>query len=303
MAERLFMIRSMTGYSTSRAESDHLSVSVSLKSTNHRYLDVQMRLPAALEFFEPEARRLLKSRFRRGHLEAAINLEQDGAVAPKINRKLLEAYLRTCQAVREEFGLASEPDLASLLRIPGIIAGTDEFREEEKECAQAASEKALAEAIERLDEMREREGRELARDLETRLTLLEKLVLRVKNLSGQVVPGIRQRLERRIRDLVPVEGVDNARIAQEITMLSLRSDITEEVTRFESHVAQAKHLLTEEQEVGKKLDFLLQEMNREANTMLAKTTDVPGAGAEIAASAIEMKAEIEKLREQAQNIE
>lgn len=292
----------MTGYSTQQAQTGEFSVSVSIKSINHRYLDVQMRVPPALEFFEPQARRLLKEHVGRGHLEVSINLDQHGEVELKVDRKLLEAYVRTCQALREEFGLSSEPDLVALLRIPGVVAG-DGVLSQQQDSLRAALQDVLVEAITRLNEMREREGEALARDSAARLKKLAGLAARARKLTGRVAEAYRQRLEKRVRELNSGETADPSRLAQEIALLCNRSDITEEITRFESHVVQARSVLEGGQETGKKLDFLLQEMNREANTILAKTTDIPGPGAEIAASALEMKVEIEKLREQAQNIE
>jgi uncharacterized protein (TIGR00255 family) len=298
------MIRSMTGYSGGRADAGPFSVTVSIKSLNHRYLDLQMRLPPALEFFESHARRLLKERAVRGHFEVTMSLERHGPAQLKLDRPLLEAYLRACQGLRAEFGLRSEPDLVALLRIPGVVNGEDVISEPpEQPSLQKTLEVVFIESVDRLNEMREREGEALARDSVSRLERLVSLGATVKKLSGQIAPAFRQRLERRIRELVQGDAIDPYRIAQEVTLACLRSDIAEEVTRFESHVTQARCLLAEGHETGKKLDFLLQEMNREANTILAKTTDLPGVGAEIGSSAIEMKVEIEKLREQAQNIE
>jgi uncharacterized protein (TIGR00255 family) len=297
------MIRSMTGYSTGQAQNGRLSVSITIKSTNHRYLDLQMRLPSLLEFFEPDARRLLKERILRGHVEVTMSLDRHKDVNLNIDRGLVEAYLRACQSLREAFSLSSEPDIVALLRLPGVVASESTFSEQEQAVVRESLGTVFLEAIDRLNQMREQEGEALARDSAARLERLAKLLATVNKLSGEVAPAYRQRLERRIRELTQGEIVDPSRVAQEVTLISLRSEITEEITRFESHVHQAQVLFDEGQETGKKLDFLLQEMNREANTILSKTTDVPGVGEEIAASAIEMKMEIEKLREQAQNIE
>src|SRR5579875_715562 len=286
------MIYSMTGYAASHFEDERFSVSISLKSTNHRFLDLQMRLPAALDSLEPNIRRTLKNHIQRGHIEVTVNLERLNEADLRLNRKLLEAYLKTCEALNKEFGFSSQPDLVALLRVPGVVMGGSDLSGDDLGRVQQVLEKALLEAIRRLNEMRQHEGEALARDFESRLAHLQELGVRLNDLSSLMMPAFRERLERRIRELT-----------QEVTALALRSDITEEVTRFQSHVRQAACLLQAGQEVGKKLDFLLQEMNREANTILAKTTGVPEAGAEIANCAIEMKVEIEKLREQAQNIE
>jgi uncharacterized protein (TIGR00255 family) len=297
------MIRSMTGYSARQTENGRLSISVTIKSNNHRHLDMQMRLPPGLEFFEPHARRLLKERVRRGHLEIAMGFERREDAKLKLDRRLIEAYLRTCHALRDEFGIRSEPDLVALLRIPGVVTAESAVSEEDQNSVQQALEAVFIEAVNGLNEMREREGDALARDAAARLARLGELGATVKKSAEQIAPAFRQRLETRIRELTQGQSVDASRIVQEVTLVCLRSDITEEILRFESHVAQASDLLNQDHEAGKKLDFLLQEMNREANTILSKTTDIPGPGEEIARSAIEMKVEIEKLREQAQNIE
>ncbi len=297
------MIYSMTGYGMSRTEDERFSISISLKSTNHRFLDVQMRLPAALDSVEPNIRRILKTHIQRGHLEVTVNLERLNEADLRLNRKLLEAYLKTCEALNKEFGFSSQPDLVALLRVPGVVTGGSDLSEDDLGKVEQVVEKALLDAIERLNEMRQREGETLARDFESRLAHLQELGIKLNELSRLTAPAFRERLERRIKELTQGQELDPLRLTQEVTALALRSDITEEVTRFQSHVGQAGRLLKTGKDVGKKLDFLLQEMNREANTMLAKTTGVPEAGAEIANCAIEMKVEIEKLREQAQNIE
>lgn len=293
----------MTGYSSSRAEDGDFAVAVSLKSINHRFLDLQFRLPSELVFFEPKARGLLRERILRGHVEATASFERAGENTLRLDQKALGAYLEACRAVRKEFGDASELDLVGLLRIPGVVDLGSEVLEEERRRLEAILEKTFLQAIEKLNEMRETEGRALARDLEARLKRLEELGLQISDLARSAVGAFHERLENRIRELIKGPEPDASRLAQEVALLSVRSDVTEEITRFCSHVSQAQLLLKEEKEIGKKLDFLLQEMNREANTLLSKTTDVPAIGMKIAESAIEMKVEIEKLREQAQNIE
>lgn len=297
------MIRSMTGYSTARAEDGGWALALTLKGANHRYLDLQMRLAAGLDFAEPEIRRILKEHVQRGHVEVSVTLESQNGLALQLDRKLLEAYLKTCQAIRQEYGLSAEPDLVALLRIPGVVAGGSGLGESAQEQVTSILGKVLAEAAARFTEMREREGETLARDLAARLDRLEELAGVVEENSGAMTSAFRKRLEKRVREMVKGVGMDPARLSQEVTALAMRSDITEELTRFKSHVDQAKGLLKAGNEVGKRMDFLLQEMNREANTMLSKTTDVPDVGVKIQNAAIEMKVEIEKLREQAQNIE
>jgi len=297
------MIRSMTGYSKVRNDENSFTLSVSIRSTNHRFLDSQVRLPAALESLEPLVRRILKDRVTRGHVEVTISLERPGPAELQLDRRLLAAYVAAYQTLRKEFGGASEPDLVALLRIPGVVVANGEMSSTELERIQPLLEHVTREALERLNEMRAREGEALECDMRARLSRLEALTERVGQLSACVPQAYRERLESRVRELLGSVELDGARLAQEVAYLVSRSDITEELTRFRSHLDQVKHLLEGSAEVGKKLDFLLQEMNREANTILSKTTDVPDVGLEIARQAIEMKTEIEKLREQAQNIE
>ena len=297
------MVKSMTGYSRRRREEAGFSLSVGVKATNHRFLDVQVRLPSELEPLEGVLRGIIKDRVTRGHVEVTVCLERTGPGELQIDQGLLEAYATACRKLAREYGF-SAPDPVALLRIPGILAaGNGEIPRAEMERIGEVLEGVTAETLEQLDEMRAREGEALERDLRNRLDRLQELAGDVAKLSDRVAQLYQGRLESRLRDMLASVEVDRTRLAQEVAYLASHSDITEELTRFRSHLDQAARLLEESSEVGKKLDFLLQEMNREANTVLSKTTDVPEVGLEIARHAIEMKAEIEKLREQAQNIE
>jgi uncharacterized protein (TIGR00255 family) len=225
-----------------------------------------------------------------------------------MNSRLLEGYVAACDALREHFGALAPPDPVALLRVPGMVAGSEgEMPADLAAQVGVVLERLLGEALAELNSMRAAEGEALERDVRSRLERLETLARSVGHLAGKVPDLYRRRLEHRLRELTnndpsaPV--LEPARLAQEVVYLAARSDIAEELTRLESHLAQARTLIEEGPEVGKKLDFLLQEMNRESNTILSKTTDVPEAGPEISRQAIEMKTEIEKLREQAQNVE
>jgi uncharacterized protein (TIGR00255 family) len=298
------MIRSMTGYSRVEAEEAGFALTVSIRGTNHRFLDSQLRLPSSLEALEPAVRRLLKEHVARGHVEISVGFSGGGATELKIDRKLLAAYLQGYQTLKVEFGTAAEPDLVALLRVPGlVVAGNGEMAPEDLDRVRQMLETAVAQALVQLNEMRAREGESLEKDLLSRLAHLAALCRTVSHLADKAPQFYKQRLEGRIRDLAGSGELDSGRLAQEVAYLASRSDITEELTRFQSHLDQIRQLLAESSEIGKKLDFLLQEMNREANTLLSKTTDVPEVGLEITRQAIEMKTEIEKLREQALNIE
>ncbi|HLY59483.1 MAG TPA: YicC/YloC family endoribonuclease [Terriglobia bacterium] len=302
------MIRSMTGYSNMRAEEAGFSLAVSVKSTNHRNLDLQLRIPSALESIEVHLRRLVKEHVARGHVEITVSLERAGVTGMQLDRKQVDAYLTAFRELRREFGGGSEPDLLALLRVPGVVtSGNGDLTPEELGQIQKALEQMIAEVLRRLNEMRAREGEALERDLRARLKKLGELTQAIEKLSAGISRLYYRRLENRMRDLLgegPLNaGVDASRLAQEVAFLASRADIEEELTRFRSHLDQTGQLLDQSPEAGKKLDFLLQEMNREANTLLSKTTDVPEVGLEIGRRAIELKTEIEKMREQAQNIE
>ncbi len=305
------MIRSMTGYGSGRTEEPEFSLSVSVKSTNHRFLDLQLRLPAALEAFESAVRRLVKERVARGHVEVTLGFDRLGSQELRLNRQLLEGYVAACDGIRQEFGVLAPPDPVALLRIPGMIASPDgELPEEMRERVRTVLERLLEQALAEHEAMRLTEGQALERDVQSRLQRVKALTEGVECQVAGAEELYRRRLESRLRELLGSEpgssagsSIEPGRLAQEVLYLVSRSDIAEEVTRLKSHLAQAGTLLLESSEVGKKLDFLLQEMNREANTILSKTNDVPEVGSEIGRQAIDIKTEVEKLREQAQNIE
>jgi uncharacterized protein (TIGR00255 family) len=298
------MIRSMTGYSRVRSDDAGFSLSVAVKSINHRFLDLQVRLPLSLDALEGTVRRLVKERVTRGHVEVSVTLERTTTAALQLNHTLLAAYAGACRQLQSEHGFVAQPDPVALLRIPGMIAGSDgDIPNEEMERIARVIERAAGEALESLNQMRTREGEALERDLRARLEKLKGLAVAVDKLAAQAPSLYQRRLENRLGEMLGSISMDPGRLSQEVAYLASRADISEELTRFHSHLDQVQRLLDENVEVGKKLDFLLQEMNREANTLLSKTTDVPEVGRAIAGHAIEMKTEIEKLREQAQNIE
>lgn len=301
------MLRSMTGYSRVQHDESEFALTVSVKSINHRFLDLQLRLPSGLDALEPLLRSLVKEHIARGHVEVQVNLSSPMQAALEIDRKLLGAYLQAVQDLKKECGYASEPDLVALLRIPGVVTSSNgEMPPEAMEKVREKLGQAIRTALERLNDMKTREGESLERDVRARLTRLAELAAQIAALAQDAPSFYRRRLEKRLQELLAPGGradVDPGRLAQEVAFLASRSDIAEELTRFRSHLDQLERLLAESAEIGKKLDFLLQEMNREANTMLSKTTDIPEVGVAITGHAIEMKAEIEKLREQAQNIE
>jgi uncharacterized protein (TIGR00255 family) len=294
-------IRSMTGYSQVKMNADdQLTFTLSLKAVNHRFLDLHLRLPPEMDPVEMKIRRVLKERLHRGHIEVTLSLERSGGVAFSVNRDLVGGYLRTFREVAEEFGVSAEPDLNAVLKMPGALNAA------ENGDALAALEKhvtaALEQCIERLNTMREEEGRGAAVELRERMTHLSSATHEVDQLRGKVLKAYHEKVHGRMQELLGSHA-DPDRILQEAAMLAERSDIQEEIVRMKNHIQHFLSLLDAGGEVGKKLDFLLQEMNREANTLMSKTTGVAGEALRITGLGLAMKSEIEKAREQVQNLE
>ena len=298
--------RSMTGYAMVRGERGGWSIRVSVKSVNHRFLDVKLRMPESLEPYDLRLRQAVREKIHRGHIDVHVNVEPGESAPVHVNRELLKAYLGVTEELREQTGAKSELDLVNLLRLPGVIAGLapalPETDEEQEEFGKAL-EGFLREALGKMDEMRRTEGRHLVGELRARLAKIARDADQVRGLVESLRPAFANRLETRLRELLNGATLDPARLAQEAAVLAERSDVSEELDRLRSHVQQFEKLLDAAGEIGKKLDFLLQEMHREANTMLSKTPGVESEGLAVTGIALEIKAEIEKLREQVQNIE
>jgi uncharacterized protein (TIGR00255 family) len=297
---------SMTGYAQARAETADLALRVSIKSVNHRFLDLKMRMAEGLELYEPRLRQMLRERIHRGHVELQVSAEPRTAATIQVNQELVKAYLRAAEALRQETRAAADVDVVALLRLPGVISGLGiaaPQSEESQEKLWRALEECLGDALSKLDDMRRAEGGHLIEELNKRLTKVEEEVDEVRVLAETLRPAFARRLEARLAELLNGVSLEPARLAQEAALLAERSDISEELERLRSHVAQFAGLLRGAGEMGKKLDFLLQEMNREANTLLSKTTGVDAEALTITGLALEIKADIEKLREQVQNIE
>ena len=298
--------RSMTGYAMVRAEHAGWALRISVKSVNHRFLDIKMRMPDSMEPYELRLRQAVKNRIHRGHIDIHVNVEPGEAAPVHVNRELLQAYLRAADELRQQTGAKEELDIVSLLRLPGVIGGLAPAlpdSDEEQEALGKALESCLNEALAKMDEMRRTEGRHLTEELRARVARISVQADRVRGLAQTLQPAFARRLESRLKDLLNGAPVDSGRVAQEAALLSERSDISEELDRLRSHLQQFAKLLDGAGELGKKLDFLLQEMHREANTMLSKTPGVESEALTITSLALEIKAEIEKLREQVQNIE
>lgn len=297
-------ISSMTGFARVQVRvHDQLVYNLSLKSVNHRFLDIQMRLPSGLDALEIELRRALKESLIRGHVELALSVDRSTQQKGGFNREFVAGYLEAFKAARAEFSLTGEPDLNSIFRLPSALQSDSRSTGEEDP-------KALAESLMQqigpllgdLKAMRAREGEALEVILRASLDKLAESTEGVASLRIEVEQRYQERLTQR---LVAAAGNDfnRQRLLEEVAVLVDRSDISEELARMTTHIAHFRELLAAGGEVGKKLDFLLQEMNREANTLLSKTGGIGGKGTRITELGLAMKAEIEKSREQIQNVE
>lgn len=295
------LLRSMTGYAEARVEENGWVAQLSMRSVNHRFLDVRVRLPEGWDALEMEIRKGVQERFRRGHIEVTLQLQAAKNSPVAINREVAAVYLAAARSLAEEFGVKSEPDLAAILRLPGVASSSPPPQDVQKIASTVRG--GLAQAIGQLDEMRRTEGQALAEELERRLTALESATQHLETLAERARPAYARRLEARLKELLGSYEADPSRVAQEAAFAAERNDATEEIARMRSHVKQFRALLRAGGEVGKKLDFLLQEMQREANTLLSKSNGADDDGLRVTQLGLELKSEIEKLREQVQNIE
>jgi uncharacterized protein (TIGR00255 family) len=303
-------IRSMTGFAQVKGQvgdqrtadqpnHGRLGFTLSLKSVNHRFLDVHFRLPSDSDSLEMKLRRLLKEKLARGHVELALNLERSSGESFALNRQIVGGYVQAFRSAAAEFGLAAEPDLNAVLRMPGALDSAVTPANGDLEASVLAR---MEDALYQLNQMREEEGRGIERELRERMAHLQSASQGVEKHRHAVLQTYTERLKTRMQELLSTQ-VDSERILQEAALLVDRSDIQEELVRLQNHVDHFLGLLDQGGEVGKKLDFLLQEMNREANTLLSKTSGLAGEALKITEMGLAIKAEIEKAREQVQNIE
>jgi uncharacterized protein (TIGR00255 family) len=302
-------VYSMTGFArVSGRVSDLLSWNLSLKSVNHRFLDLHMRMPAGAESLEMRIRRLLKEKVLRGHLEVTLNVERGLRPSAHFDRDLLQGYIAAFRAAAAESELKQQPDLNAIFRLPGVLTGETRFSEQEVQALEEDVAAQIDPLVQALNRMRAQEGSALASELGATMERLDLAVSQVAHMRQEVQKAYFDRLSQRISALINGNGmgngvIDRDRIMQEAAILAERSDVEEEVTRLRTHIQHFHSLLKAGGEMGKKLDFLLQEMNREANTLLSKTGGVSGNGSRITDLGLGMKSEIEKAREQVQNLE
>ena len=293
---------SMTGFARAQAKAgDQLGYTLSLKSVNHRFLDLQFRMPSGLDALEMELRKVFKESLVRGHVELTLSIDRSSQQRAGYNRELIEGYLAAFNAARDEHGLKGEPDLNAALRLPGALQA-DTRADEDLTLLAANVLEQIGPLLDQLKAMRAREGESLAHILHGTLDRLAEATGGVAELRGDIEDRYKERLAQRLANAVGPD-FNQQRVLEEVAVLVERSDVSEELERMKTHIGHFRELLNGGGETGKKLDFLLQEMNREANTLLSKTSGVSGKGTRVTELGLAMKAEIEKAREQIQNIE
>jgi uncharacterized protein (TIGR00255 family) len=294
---------SMTGFARVASRvTETLGFSLSLKSVNHRFLDLHMRMPSGAEGLEMQLRRILKEKLKRGHVEVTLSLERSQKAEAGYDHALVAAYVEAFRAATQEHGLHGEPDLNAVFRLPGVLLAEARGSDEELAGLEAAVLREANGLVNALNAMRAQEGSVLAQELRAGMQRLRTLVDETALLREKVQQAYFDRLAQRMKTVLDGK-FEQDRVLQEAALIAERSDVEEEVTRLRTHIDHFTGLLDQGGEVGKKLDFLLQEMNREANTLLSKTSGVAGNGTRITEVGLGMKSEIEKAREQVQNLE
>lgn len=303
------MISSMTGFGSSRVESAvdsvNTAVSVEAKTVNHRYLDIHVRLPSEFQNLEPVVRKAASSKLNRGRVDIFVKIERTSAAVRIVaDSRLIAAYVDLAKDLQSRFPITGELTLEGVSRIPGVIQviGGDPSPEEQAALAESVA-SATREALDQVCEMRRKEGEALVVDFRGRLETILRNLDTIGQSATALLEHYRELLARRLEVLAPNLAVDSNRVEVEALIHAEKSDIAEEVTRLESHLDQFGAVLDKPAEAGKRLDFLLQEMNREVSTILSKTSGLNQAGASIGDAGIDIKVEIDKLREQVQNVE
>jgi len=288
----------MTGFGGGRGEAGGEALTVELRAVNGKFCEVKARLPRELGYLEPDLVKAVKARVSRGVVDVFVRRDGTAARAavPRVDLALAAAYAKALRELKDELGLAGEPGVQDVAGLEGVVTLTESPGE--PAAATAALQSALSAALEALDRMRRNEGEALARDLAARLDALTRSAGEVSKLAPAQVDAYRERLAARVAELSRGVALDPARLAQEVALFADRTDVAEELTRLESHLAQLRDLLQSQAPAGRRLEFLVQEVNREINTIGSKSQNVA-----IASLVVEMKAELERVREQVQNVE
>lgn len=289
----------MTGFGRGTASGDTFSVTIELKTVNNRFLDVALKLSGELQALETQIKRSITDRLSRGRVDVNIQHDRTSEVTYELNRPMISGFLSAMKVMQDEFGLSGEPDLNVVARLPNVMLPKKEDIDDK---FISGVEAALATALDDLEQMREKEGGMLKDELASRLNEIDKRLPAIVSESASIGEEYQQRLTKRITEMLAKSDtqieLDQARLAQEIAYIADRSDISEEIARLTTHIEHFRGIMNEEKEVGKRLDFLTQELNREANTITSKTNNMT-----VKENALQVKSEIEKIREQVQNVE
>lgn len=293
------MAISMTGFGRGEYKDDNYYFLVECKTINHKYADINIRMPRKILFLEEKVRNSVKNYIRRGRADIYIKFEVIGNedISLKLDEDLAAQYVDILKRIKEKFDLSDDISVMSVAKFPDVVS--TEEKEEDEDLIWSKLNKAIEESFTKLKEMRTEEGNKLAEDIVMRCDYLSKYIEEIEGFSDRVVEDYREKLNARISDLVEDPSViDESRLAQEVAIYADKSSITEEIVRFKSHIAQLKKTVVKNESIGRKIDFLIQEMNRETNTIGSKSSDL-----NITNLVVEVKSELEKIREQIQNIE
>ncbi|MEQ1921356.1 MAG: YicC/YloC family endoribonuclease [Pyrinomonadaceae bacterium] len=292
-------MKSMTGFGRASITDNNFAITVELKTVNNRFLDINLRLASELQQLESEIKRLIGGRLTRGRVDVNLQYDRTSDVEYELNRPLITGFLAAMKDMQTEFALTGEPDINVIARLPDVVSTK---KEEPTPEFLAAIEKVFSLALDDLEKMRLKEGSMLLDELESRLAEIERRLPPIEADADNVAEEYRQRLTKRIGDMLAKSDsqieIDQARLAQEVAYLAEKADISEEIARLRTHIEHFRTIVKEDRDVGKRLDFLTQELNREANTITSKTTNMS-----VKENALAIKSEIEKIREQVQNVE
>ena len=296
--EGVNMVLSMTGFGRGKAKDDNRELTIELKTVNHRYLDISLRMPRLMNALEEEFRKKIREALSRGRVEVSVSYKNtaENQITVALNEPIADAYHNALKELADKFGIDNKPDLSLLTGINEIFSISEP--EEDEEALGKLLFSALDDAFKVVLDMREKEGEFLTKDILGRCSIINQLVDSIEESSPTVVEEYRRKLEQRLKELLNGTELEESRFQSEVAYFADRSNITEEIIRLRSHLAQLKQSIKKSGSIGRKLDFIVQEMNREANTIGSKSSDIT-----ITNHVVEIKSEIEKIREQVQNIE
>lgn len=290
----------MTGFGRGFDSGEKFSVTAEIKTVNNRFLDINLRLPSDLQQAETAIKKRITQRLARGRVDVNLTFDRETEVSYSLNRPMIEGYVTALRELKEEFNLSGEPDVNSIARLPNVLLAKKS--EDSDDGFLAGVERAVDAALDGLEAMRRTEGEALAGELGNRLDAIANLLPVIEAEAALVADEYHQKLSKRISEMLQRAGgqveIDPARLAQEVAYLAERADISEEIARLKAHLDQYRAIMAEDTDIGKRLDFLTQELNREANTIASKTANM-----KIKETSLSIKAEVERIREQIQNIE